>query len=130
MSTVLDQTTAAMELADLWESDAERVAHYDADDPTARVLKRCSEDLRRVLGEMAPEWVPIRTVHATTGRSLASLRRIAEELTSEGKARKRRGRWEIALDAALGIRARRDRVDVSGVDDPGQLARMLGRDPG
>ncbi len=128
MATVLDQTTALKELAELWEEDAAAHRRYDVDDPKAKLLERCADDVRRVLGENTPEWVPIRTVHATTGRSLPALRRRCEDLERQGRARKMRGgRWEIALEAALEIPVIRERTAIGPGMDMGALARMYGR---
>lgn len=129
MSTVLDQTSALKGLAELWEEHAEAQRRYDADDPKAKTLRQCAADVRRILGEMTPEWVPIRTVHATTGQTMGSLRRRCEDLAREGRARKGiGGRWEMALDAALGIPVRKERVRIGPDVDIDSLARLLGRE--
>lgn len=131
MSTVLDQTSALKGLASLWEEHAEVQRRYNRDDPKAQTLARCAEDVRRILGETTPEWVPIRTVHATTGQSLTTLRRRCEELVHLGQARKGPGgRWVMALAAALDVPVRSDRLQIDGKQDLHQLARILGRDPG
>lgn len=129
MSTVLDQTEGLLELADIWEGDAEAQTRYDPNDPKAKVLARCAADLRRIVGEQAPEWVPIATVRAATGRSLKYLRARCEALVDRGHARQcPNGRWEMALEAALTVPKRSGSIDLSGATDMDDLARMLGRD--
>lgn len=129
MPTVLDQTNALQQLAELWEQHAQSERRYDPDAPKANVLDRCAADIRRIIDEASPEWVPIRTVHLTTGQSMAWLRRRCDELQAEGRARKGRGgRWEIALDAAVELPRRRERPALDPSDDLDTLARMLGRE--
>lgn len=127
MSTVLDQTSALVELAELWEGDATSQKRYDPDDPRAKVLAQCASDLKRIIGEASPEWVPIRVVQATTGQSASALRRKCEELSSEGRARKAGNRWEIRLDAALEIPVREGGRREVPAGDPRTVARALVR---
>ncbi|MEM7416819.1 MAG: hypothetical protein AAF389_15035 [Gemmatimonadota bacterium] len=128
---VLDQTSALLELAGLWEGDAEAHTRYDPDDPAARVLSKCASDLRGLLGDKTPEWVPLSTVRATSGRSDKALRSICEDLRSKGLARKNEaGHWELSLFAAIRIPKNTERLDLSDIADPDELARVLGRDPG
>lgn len=128
MSTVLDQTSALVELAELWEGDAKSQTRYDPDDPRAKVLAQCASDLKRIIGEVSPEWLPIRIVQATTGQSASALRRKCEDLSSEGRARKVGGRWEIRLDAALDIPVREGgRPEVPAGGDPRTVARVIVR---
>lgn len=129
MPTVLDQTSALKDLAALWEEHAQVQRRYNRDDPKAETLERCAEDIRRILGETTPEWLPIRTVQATTGQTMGALRRRCEELAQEGRARKGGGgRWEMTLDAALEIPVRKDRVRITPDIDLDTLARVLGRE--
>lgn len=128
MNTVLDQTSALVELAQLWEGDAKSQTRYDPDDPRAKVLARCASDLKRILGDVSPEWIPVRIVQATTGQSPSSIRRRCEELASEGRARKVGNRWEIRLDAALEIPIRDgSRREVPAGGDPRTVARAIVR---
>lgn len=130
MSTVLDQTTALSELAELWEEHADAQVRYDPQDPKAKTLARCAADLRKILGDHTPEWVSIGMVAKTTGRSLSTLRRRCPELAAEGRARKRGGRWEIALEAALELPRVGTSVDLNDAEDLDSLARLLGQDRG
>ncbi|MDH5761045.1 MAG: hypothetical protein OEZ65_15890 [Gemmatimonadota bacterium] len=132
--TVLDLTSALGGLVEIWENDAESQRRYDPEDPKAKTLQKCVSDLRRILGTATPEWVPIRTVHAATGQSLPHLRKLCEDLEPQGRARKRgsgrSSRWEMTLDAALEVPARRERIDTSSAENLDDLAKILGRDPG
>jgi hypothetical protein len=115
-------------LADSWERDAETISRYRSDAGDAQVLKTCSRDLRRIAGDHSPEWVPLRTVQARTGRSSAYLQRKCRDLKATGRARKTpRGSWELSLQAAREIPARRGHALVD-TRDLQELARMLARE--
>ena len=126
--TVLDQTTALLELAKLWEGDAAAHTRYNATDPAAKVLSKCAADVRKLAGEVAPEWVPLSTVRQTSGRSEKALRAICEDLKKKGLARKKSGKWEIALAAALQIPRVSESIDLTQIKDIDEMARLLGQE--
>lgn len=129
MPTVLDQTAALQQLADLWEEDAERQRRYSPGNQSADYLTKCAADVRRIIDEASPEWVPIRTVRATTGQTMDWLRKRCADLQAEGLARKSpSGRWEIALEAAVSMPRRRERPALDPSVDLDELARVLGRE--
>lgn len=129
-TTILDQATALAELAALWDGHAEAQKRYDPNDPKAKTLERCASDLRRIAKQHAPEWVPIGVVEATSGLSRTTLIRRCKELEVDSRARKRGDRWEIAIEAALELAKSAERTEIRGTEDVGDLARILGRDPG
>lgn len=126
---ILGQNDALRELARLWEEDAGRVRKYDPADPKARVLTVCAEELRRVLGETAPEWVSIGAVQQWTGWTRQTLRKTCrQELGPRQEARKGpHGEWEIALHVALSW-PKRGGGSVGDVTDLDELARLVGRE--
>jgi DNA-binding IclR family transcriptional regulator len=115
-------------LADSWERDAETISRYRSDAGDAQVLKTCSRDLRRIAGDHTPEWVPLRTVQARTGRSSSYLYKLCQQLETSGQARRTpRGSWELSLQAAREIPSRRGHTAVE-TRDLQELARMLARE--
>lgn len=111
-----------------WREDAERFDRYTPNGPVAETLRRCAQDLRQVLDEHEPTWVPIRDVAAATGRSLASLRAICRELEDAGGSRKGRRGWELSLTEAQRIQPCRRSVAIAAGEDLDALARRLGRE--
>lgn len=127
---ILAAADALAELARTWEDDARVHRRYNPADPAADLLERVAADLRRVLGETAPQWVPLASVAQWTGWSRPTLRkRCRDELAPRGMARKvGAGEWEVAMEAAVQWPRTRRRVDVSRVEDLAELARIMGRE--
>lgn len=118
---------AFRKLAGIWEDDAERIVRYDPEDPKARVLEACAEEVRRVLGETQPEWVPLSSVQSWTQWSRQTLqRRCRDELEPAGLAKKERGHWHVAVDVALDWPVR-PRHAADEPQDLRELARLVGR---
>jgi hypothetical protein len=128
-TTFLSLSTAASELAEIWEGHAAAVKRYDPDDPKAKTLEKCASDLRSIAAKHAPEWVPIGVVQATSGIARTTLLRRCKELEVDGRARKRGERWELTIDAALDLARKGERMEIGQVNDMEELARLLGQEP-
>ena len=129
-TTFLDLTSAATELADIWETHAKARKRYTPADAAAETLENCAAELRRIAQEHAPEWVAIGVVLATSDIAKTTLLRRCKELEAEGRARKLGHRWEVTLDVAIELAKKGERVEIKGTEDMQDLARLLGRDPG
>lgn len=125
-AVILSQNKRLSELAKLWRESAGSIRRYDPQDPKARVLEACAQELATAVGETAPEWVSIRAVQEFTGLSRQTLIRRCKELEASGEARKRGGGWEVALKVAQSWPRRSRRGATEGVTDPYEFARIAG----
>lgn len=125
MSDVLTRDEAALELATLWEGDAERLETLDPNDRAARAMRRCAEQLRTVTDEHAESWVSHAQVRLRTGRSDSYLYSRYKELARDGRARKGRRGWKVQRSAAMEISVRRDHDPLEAVSSPEELADVL-----
>lgn len=125
MSDVLTRDEAALELAILWEDDAERLESLDPNDRAARAMRRCAEQLRTVTDEHAEAWVSHAQVRLRTGRSDSYLYAQYKDLSKEGRARKGRRGWQVQRSAAMAISVRRDHDPLEVVTSPEELADVL-----
>lgn len=128
---ILGQIEDLKTLIGIWRGDAERIRRYDPKDKAATTLEACVEDLQRVLGATAPDWVPISALQVWTRWSRQTLVKRCRELEARGEARKGRNGWEVTLEAALAWPQKTAaHVDVNQVSDLQELARLLGRREG
>lgn len=128
MSDVVTQNAKALELAEVWEEQAQGVERFDPEHPAARALRSCAEELRETIEGTSPRWVSLSAVQARTGWSRAWLRKRCQELEEHGLARKEGGEWEMALPAARQVPRKDDGPDLEGAEDLGEMARLLGRE--
>jgi len=130
-SNVLEMSSAAAELADLWEQLAQGIRRYSSDsNPTAETLEKCAAELRRVAEEHTPEWVPLSVVQQATDMPRTTLMRHCERLLADNEARKVGERWEITTAAALKLTGKAPTPVLEADDDLRTMARKLGRRAG
>lgn len=108
MSDVLTHTEQTLHLAQGWAKEADAIAYRAPGSEAARVLRQCSEALRKLADETAPEWVPLSVVRDRTGWGDAWLHDRVDKLLAQGKAEKRGRVWWIERAAALAIPVKRD----------------------
>ena len=124
MSDTLTRDEATLELANIWDEQAQGLERFDAADRAARTLRMCAEDVRKTTEEHAQEWIPHHTIRQRTGWSDVYLRRIYKRLKVSGQARKHRGGWEVQREAAIQIRTKRGHEPLEGLSIP-EMARAL-----
>lgn len=104
----------------------ERAAEIERFAPhVARVLREAADDYERDVMKHTPEWWTLSAVQATKGWSMKTLRRRAERLEPEGRARKD-PHWEIRWDAVYAMAdapSRTEEIEVG--DDLDELALEL-----
>ncbi|MEZ4414630.1 MAG: hypothetical protein R3E10_02675 [Gemmatimonadota bacterium] len=124
---------AMMELTDAWAADATRLRKYGSG--SAEVLDRCRVELRRILDDTAPTWIPLSTVQARTGWARKTLRRRFAELAGEvvpgttTPLARMAPRWELHVSALERIGRKPGTAPVLGDDSIDQLAERLAQDP-
>jgi len=121
------------ELCDIYRADVETVSRLDPDSPARQLLTRVIEDIERLLGASAPEWIPIGTIEARTGWSRKTLRRRFLELAKEQvpgteiPLARRAPRWELHRFALERIRRKpRPSADSNDLRSIDELATRLG----
>ena len=124
MSDSLTRDGANLELADIWDEQAQGLEKFDSEDRAAKTLRMCAEDVRKTTEEHAQEWISHHTIRQRTGWSDVYLRRIYQGLRSSGQARKHRGQWEVVREAALEIQPKRGHEPLEGLSIP-EMARAL-----
>lgn len=112
-------------LARVWEAKAQAFREYDPEDPKARVLERCAADLREVSSATAPDWVSHREVQRRTGWGGHWLYRRYADLEREQRARRTTRGWEVLYEAAMEIPVKPGVIDMEGIHDLEEMARML-----
>lgn len=111
-------------LTAVWESRAGDIEQFDEANPAAKALRQCARDAREVLDAEAPTWVTHAQVRLRTGRSESYLYQRYAELADDGRARKRRGRWEVTYAAALEIPMRASYDSSEQARDPDEWAEL------
>ena len=124
MSDTLTRDEANLELADIWDEQAEGLERFDSEDRATKTLRMCAKDVRKTTAEHAQEWIPHHTIRQRTGWSDVYLRRIYKRLEETGQARKRKGHWEVVRETALEIHQKRGHEPLEGLSIS-EMAREL-----
>jgi hypothetical protein len=125
VADVLTAGERVLELARVWEHEAQVIGKRDPESPQVQLLRSCAQELREVAQGAAPEWVPHRVIVARTGWGHEKLYGHYQELRRSGLARKRGRNWEVEYTAAMAIPVKRHRADLDGTEALQEMARRL-----
>jgi len=120
---------AVLELAQLWESEAEVLRKRHTDE-RAEMLEQLAEEVREVVAARMSPWAPLAQVQDRTGWGAETLRDKAKELHPRGLARKISGSWHFERGAASRILPKRKAEHVLPEEwaDGRAVARRLARE--
>ena len=120
---------AVLELAALWEQEADILEKRHADE-RAGLMRELAREARQVVESHLSPWVPLAEVCERTGYGPDTLRTRAHELKPQGLARKMNGSWHFERGAAARIRPKRNGrpVEPSEWSDIEAVAQRLARE--